>query len=296
MAAAHPECAQRVIVEEWAGPPLTEEPELDNLLRKYWQSIATRHRVRPVVDILNIRVWRGDLIGDMHHHGVWERLHRAWNAVPVQAKVNCSIGCVLRHVTTGELRYFHSSENNASVLERPKMVTNMEDLRRLWEEISAVDLEERATQRRPNTSWRLLMITNLTFYVWKIRSAARVGSPPAQGLPSFLLNNKSLIAMDKCRGKVYTDNLCFFRCLAISLDCRCPAASGCRCIARDVSPKKTIELYTRYRRLLGLSDDVTTFPGVQFKHLMTLEELFNLRITVLERKADGDCLVRWNTQ
>ena len=129
MAAAHPEPARQAIDEEWDGPPRTGDPELDNLLRTYWPSIATRHRVRPVVDVANIRVWRGNLIGDIHHDGVWERLHCIWNAVPVQAKVNCSIGCVLRHVTTGELRYFHSSESNASLLDRPRMVTSIADLR-----------------------------------------------------------------------------------------------------------------------------------------------------------------------
>ena len=171
----------------------------------------------------------------------------AWRDVAVGAKVNCSVGCVLRHITTGELRYFHSSENNASLFERPKMVASIANLREVWESIGEVDLEERSRERRPNTSWRVLIVTNLTFYVWKARGVARVRSPPAQGLPDYLVNSKSLLAMDRDRGKVYDDNLCFFRCLAVSLGCRCPSASGCHCTARSVSAKKTKELYHRYR-------------------------------------------------
>ena len=104
MAAAHPKVTPSTIKDVWDAPPLTNDPELDDLLRRYWQSIVTRHRLRPVVDIVNIRVWRGGLIGDVQHNDVWEKLLRAWNAVPVQAKVNCSVGCVLRNVTTGKLR------------------------------------------------------------------------------------------------------------------------------------------------------------------------------------------------
>ena len=100
---------------------------------------------------------------------MWAKLLLAWNAVPLQAKVNCSAGCVLRHLTTGEVCYFHSSENNASLLENPRLVASVEDLRRLWEDVSAIDLKERTRQQRPNTSWRLLFVTNLTFYVWKLR-------------------------------------------------------------------------------------------------------------------------------
>ena len=188
-------------------------------------------------------MWRGGLLGDAQHNYVWAKLLLAWNAVPLQAKVNCSAGCVLRHIITGEVRYFHSSENNASLLERPRLVASVEDLRQLWEDVSAIDLEEHTRQQRPNTSWRLLFVTNLTFYVWKLRGVARVGSPPAQGLPSFLLNSKSLLAMDKCRRETFTDNLCFLRCLAISLACQCPTASNCRCTVRDVSARRTKELY-----------------------------------------------------
>ena len=296
MAAAHPKAALSTVKDEWNAPPLTTDLELDNLLERYWQSIVTKHRLRPVVDIVNIRVWRGGLIGNVQHDDVWEKLLQAWNAVPVQAKVNCSVGCVLRNITTGELRYFHSSENNASLLERPRLVTSVEDLRQLWEDISDIDLEERARQRRPTTSWRLLMVTNLTFYVFKLNGVARVGAPPAKGLPSFLLNNKSLIAMDKYRGKTYTDSLCFFRCLAISLACQCPATSPCRCKAQDVSVTRTKELYNQYRLKVELSDDAKTFSGVGFEDLMPLEELFGLRITVLEKQANGDCIVHWNTQ
>ena len=52
------------------------------------------------MNIVNIRVWRGDLPGEVQHADVWERLVQAWEVVTVAAKVNCSIGCVLRHITT----------------------------------------------------------------------------------------------------------------------------------------------------------------------------------------------------
>ena len=92
MAAVHPVAGGAPLVDEWGAPPPTDNPELNILLQRHWQSIATRHRVRPVVDIVNIRVWRGDLLGEVQHADVWERLVQAWEVVTVAAKVNCSIG------------------------------------------------------------------------------------------------------------------------------------------------------------------------------------------------------------
>ena len=74
MAAVHPAPPRQPLVDEWDAPPPTDNPELDNLLQRYWQSIMTKHRVRPVVDIVNIRVWRGDLLGELQHADVWEKL------------------------------------------------------------------------------------------------------------------------------------------------------------------------------------------------------------------------------
>ena len=88
-------------------------------------------------------MWRGGLLGDAQHNYVWAKLLLAWNAVPLQAKVNCSAGCVLRDITTVEVCYFHSSENNASLLEHLRLMVSVEDLRQLWEDVSAIDLVER---------------------------------------------------------------------------------------------------------------------------------------------------------
>ena len=56
MAAAHPPFPRPLLYDEWEAPPPTDNPELDNLLQRYWPSITTRQRVRAVVDIVNIRV------------------------------------------------------------------------------------------------------------------------------------------------------------------------------------------------------------------------------------------------
>ena len=89
MAAVHPQPNDDALAmrDEWDAPPLVNDPPLDDLFRRCWQSIASRHRIRPVVDIVNVRVWRGDLLGDVQHNDVWERLLLAWRAIPLQAKV-----------------------------------------------------------------------------------------------------------------------------------------------------------------------------------------------------------------
>jgi len=94
-------------------PQPTGNVGVDEVLRRYWSSIKTFHKRRHVVDIINIRAWngaRGD-VGD----SLFRLLKRAWDNVLVRSKVNCSAGCVLKRVGSDEYRYYHSSENNASL-------------------------------------------------------------------------------------------------------------------------------------------------------------------------------------
>ena len=300
MAEVHPPDNRRIqpIEDEFAAAPqLPGEDELNEVLNRYWNSIQTRHRIRPVVDIVNIRMWNGDGDGDgtVVQEEVWPRLEHAWQGITVRAKVNCSVGCVLQHRVSGEIRYFHSSENNASLFARPRMISTMEDLRRMLGDVFDVDLDEEAQRRRPNTAWRLRLLTNLTFYVWKMDGAPRVGCQ-TPSLPSHILDNRALLAMDKRNGVPYNDQLCFFRCLAVSLDCRCPPSKRCACRGASVTSRRTIQLYSQYAHSHSAPANPLQFKGVRFEDLVLLEKEFGLRIVVFELREDGDSLIRWASQ
>ena len=83
-------------------------------------------------------------------------------------KINVSFGFMLRNVETGELRYYHSSQNNARFLDVPHLIRNEEDLERFLEELSRHDMLEFIRQQRPDTKWVVQLLTNVMFYVNKL--------------------------------------------------------------------------------------------------------------------------------
>jgi hypothetical protein len=72
-------------------------------------------------------------------------------------------------------------------------------------QMADVSCGEFVRQQRPDTKWVVHLLTNVTLYVNKLFDhpiGARVV------LPVHILKNKAVVGL-------YTDNLCFFRCLAV---------------------------------------------------------------------------------
>ena len=73
-------------------------------------------------------------------------------------------------------------------------------------------------QQRPNSKWVVDLITNVTWFVWKIRD-----HPIGRGkyLPCYIVENRGIDVLenDKNTGKPFQDNLCFFHCLALHNGC-----------------------------------------------------------------------------
>ena len=135
-----------------------------------------------------------------------------WHRITTRIKINCSFGLILEHKTTKELKYYHSSSNNATYEDAPTLVKSERDLNRYFTGVSRSDISGTLAMRRPNTEWKLRAITNITFYLFKMTGMGKVGSGVVQ-LPKRLRLSKAVICMDKNpkTGKPYTDNLCFFR-------------------------------------------------------------------------------------
>ena len=72
---------------------------------------------------------------------------------------------------------------------------------------------EKARLSRPNSSWVVEVVCNITFFINKLKD-----HPSSCGinLPDFIVNNTGLKALQKNKktSKLYFDNLCIFWCLA----------------------------------------------------------------------------------
>ena len=79
--------------------------------------------------------------------------------------------------------------------------------------VTYIDFLEWVRQQRPSSKWVVDLITNVTFFVWKIRN-----HPIGRGtfLPTYIAENHGIAALDRNHntGKPYEDNLRFFRSLA----------------------------------------------------------------------------------
>ena len=68
-----------------------------------------------------------------------EQLSRIFADQPTVFKVNFAFVFILRNTETGALQYHHPSANNNLVLEQPFLVSNQDDLERLYDQISNID-------------------------------------------------------------------------------------------------------------------------------------------------------------
>ena len=284
-----------VIADHLEQSPVTGNIELDSVCSDNWSFIKTKLKRGRVVDLLNVRIWDGETGVEGYDESVWFLLKRLWDELTVRIKINCSFGCILEHKTTGELRYFHSSSNNSVVLDKPRAVATTQHLADFYSDVSDVDIRERAVQRRPNTEWRLKHVTNITFYLFKLLDMGKIGKAPSQ-LPAYIVKNKSILSMNKRGGVVYNDNLCFFRCLAMVLDCTCKQ-SACKCEVGKLQNKRVCQLFEEYKKTCDSDQgSAKTFAGVRYEDLVELEKLFRLRVYVYTMTLNKEAVVAWASQ
>ena len=184
-------------------------------------------------------------------------------------RINLSYGYMLENRHTGEQRYFHSSMNNAAVLDRPYFVRSEQDFTRFMEETTQDDALRQA--QRPNSEWTVTRVCNVTYYVFHI-IAHPIGFPPVT-LPQHLKFNPGLhgLVNNKKTGKAYTDRLCFFRCLALYQGAKIEALEGAT---------KTLFGQAYPDRLC------TLFPGVTLDQLDKLAKKFRVNIVVYSLEVD----------
>ena len=221
------------------------------MYRQHWPQIRTRFS-RPN----RIQDWYNFRLSTISPTVLREQLSRIFADQTTVFKINLSFGFILRE--TGALQYHHPSANNNLVLEQPFLVSNQDDLERLYQQIAEIDFLEWVRQQRPNSKWVVNLVTNVTWFVTKLHD-----HPIGRGshLPGYIAENHGIAPLDRNHntGKLYQDNLCFFRCLALH--------NGCH----------TKNLDQQYREA-GFAKK--KFHGVKLSELDELEKLFKVNIQV----------------
>ena len=182
--------------------PASEE-NINQTYRQHWPQIRTCFsRQNRSQDWYNFR------LSSISPASLCEQLNRIFADQRTVFKVNLSFGFILRKTETAALQYHHPSASNNLVLEQPFLISSPDDLEGLYQQIAEIDYLEWVWQQRPNSKWVVDLVTNVTWFVWKIRD-----QPIGRGkyLPGYIVDNTGITPLDRDirRGKPYEDNLCF---------------------------------------------------------------------------------------
>ena len=206
--------------EENEKPPNTTNHSLESIIRSNWGAVKTYFKRRKVQDIFNFRLINQKL--DLKT----SLTNICLNKIQNQVKMNCSLGFILQHRVTQELRYFHSSINNTQIFSSPVRINSIEDLLSTLDDILELDLFEKAKLSRPDSSWGVVQVTNISFYLAKT-NFPKVGSPVS--IPNYIRKKKCIHTVSYDGNQKLTDNLCFFRCLYLKQNCKHDNASKKLC-------------------------------------------------------------------
>ena len=247
--------------------PLGED-ELSTSIRQvyqeHWSAIRTHHRIgQRVQDVYNYR------IEDLNMHSLEDQLQQMFRSQTSRFKVNASFGFIMRHVESGELRYYHTSHNHGRVLEVPHLINGQHNFEAFVEEIVQKDVLEWARQQRQDTKWIVVFVTNITLFVNHIPDHP-IGCDDVQ-LPDYIKNHKAIIGLEwNARSNVaLKDNLCFFRALALHQGTPQLPTGPFEDVVRDL-----------FVELVG--GNPVQFEGIALADLPTLEKKLELNINVFE--------------
>ena len=174
------------------------DEEINTLMKKHWTSIRTFSKKGKVQSIFNF-YYNQDLkvlIRKIVNQILKFQFHRF--------KINYSFGYILKNVNNNDLRYYHASFNNSAMMSTARLISNRHKLIQFLNTFAEESFFDQIN--RPETKWKIVNITNITFYINHVKDAP-LGAPV--DLPDYIKNNHGL------RNVSAGDNLCFFRCLAV---------------------------------------------------------------------------------
>ena len=144
------------------------------------------------------------------------KLKVVYEKLTCAAKINIALGFLLRNVEDGMYRYFYPHENN-TLFNNSHLISEKNDLAKLQDRISKLDLVENCARERQSTKWRFCKLTNITIFAALLKNIP-VGCSDVS-LPEPLLKNPYLNCLiSNSHKKPYNDNLCLFRALSLHLN------------------------------------------------------------------------------
>ena len=148
---------------------LSADPELYELYREHWPSIRSRFKLsrKGRQDVYCFRVQEGT------REEFIENFFLVFNNTPFSFRCNCSFSVALESVETGELRFYHASEN-FFLFESSFLITGRKSLQKLLKAFSKKIIREHYTlSLRKNSKWIFRRLLTHDIYVVKTQKPSK---------------------------------------------------------------------------------------------------------------------------
>ena len=233
-------------------------PPVKDIYLEHWGSVRDCSRVGSFVETHNL-FWDPTVDTPPFR----EKLILIFNSQKFKFKINYSHSFLLQNKTSQQFKFFHSSINNHRVLPNPTLIRNKEEFIDFISDFENGDLLEHVRLQKPDSKFSVQGIMATCFYIYPLRFP--IGCCRVK-IPETTLENKHVncLTHDDKTGKDYSDNLCFFRCLALQKGAH----------LKNLNPL-TEELYHRWS-----DTPISHFKGVDLTDLPQLEEKFSVNIRV----------------
>ena len=230
-------------------------PSGEEIFTANWPAIQTGVRMHGTrVSVTNLRLPTGELsdaVDTMRHIHFTQRF---------RYKAGLAVGLLLQHrEDKSKLRYFHASQNNATLIQPLPTITYSETLDEFLSRMeNTVACEEVRKLCDSDTKWHVLFPINLNICVYMGPGEFPIGGRVTQsgrvGKRSGVLDFPN------------ADKLCLFRCISFHLYKTGKHASE---LLRQFDPAAKPE----------------TFPGLNIRNLPALENLFDIQIALYTTRA-----------
>ena len=213
--------------------------------------------------------------------------HNIYNKQKHAFRINIIFGYILRNNETGEYRYFKPYENE-EVFDFPIYISKRKDIEKFSTKLNDIDLCNYILRQRPNTKWRIHLVTNVKFLIYFSKFA--LGA--TKSLPSYITKkNNAIVSFEKDpkHSTFYNDNFCMFRCFVYH-KFKSHTVSG---FEKEV--KKCYKTWCQFlvdNDIVGNSECYEReFAGVQLDEISYFETCFNINIDIYEMDENQNARV-----
>ena len=257
-------------VQTGRGTQTFDNPQLEEFYELYKSFIFDKHELGQPQSFYNFPLNNNFSIEDLTSY-----VNEIYTDQSQTFKINLAFGCILQNITSNEYRYF-KAYSNSPIFELPINISRREDIEKFRKRLSEMDVISHITQSRPNSKWKLILVTNVRYFV------TSTSFPLGHGiLPPYIKNMRCVIALIANKRQVaYSDKLCLFRCLTYH-------NHGSELYSKCDQFENKVQSY--YKQFCDFSN--STFEnGVELHLIPDFEKCFKVNINIFSLQEDKSAL------